>query len=219
MNGFILIQDFNAIATEEDMVVLSSDNINIIKQCNAIAIAEACAYLSVKYNVEKLFADPKLYSETAAYKINDTVYIIDEDGKLLIYTCVEDTTPGTELTDTDYFINIDLRDQKLLQVVMAISLFYIHQRLSPNNIPTFRVIAYDGNGNPAIMSAIKWLTNVQEGKLFPFGWAKNTGDTENTEESLNNDVIGDETSNGILFGNDMLKDYIWYNNLHDKNII
>lgn len=217
MHKFILFPDFNAIATSDDLEVLSSDNIDIIEQCNAIAIDEAAAYLSVKYDLSQLFLDPVEYDSAETYAIGDRIYTIvgTPASTYTHYTCIKVAPAGTAITNTEYFTQSDSRDRKLLQVVMAISLFYIHQRLSPNLIPEFRAIAYDGNGDDKIMSAIKWLTMIQSGALNPYNWPLITGEDIDGDDS----TIGDNPGNGILWGNDEDVNNFWYNWEYPKNII
>lgn len=221
MNKFILLDDFKAIATGEDLIVLSDDNIKIIDQCNAIAINEASAYFS-SYDIEKLFADPKFYYSSTAFKAGDVVYdFVGTPGDQLIYTCILDAPAGTALTNTTYFVEKDSRDQKLLQVLMSMSLFYIHSRLTPNNIPAFRVLAYDGNGDEKIMSAIKWLGMIKDGRLTPYNWPLAGGVTGNEDlDGIDGvDNIGDDPNNGMLWGNDMLTEYLVYGGGTDPNYI
>ena len=226
MKNFILINDFKAIATSEDLSVLTDDNDLIIKQCNAIAVDEAAAYLSAKYDVEDLFKDPKLYSINSTYILGDRIYIQDLTITTSVeykhYTCIASgATAGTLLTNTLFFEEIDSRDQKLMEVVMSISLFYIHKRLSPNQIPLFRILSYDGNGDEKIMSAIAWLKLIQKGSLSPYGWQLLSSSTEeiDPEVPVDFDKLGNDPSLGIMWGNDMGEEYIWYANGYDKNII
>lgn len=230
MKNFIINNyDYRAIATAEDLDVLSDENEKIINQCNLIAIHEASGYLSTKYNVDKLFKDVNEFTSGNDYVIGDRLFVkeltdgspILETGEYTFYTCIKDIVNATDVTDTEYFIEKDSRDQKLLEVVMSISLFYIHKRLSPNNIPTFRVISYDGNGNLDIMSAIKWLTMIQKGDLSPYGWTLISDDTteEDPEVPVDYDKLGNNPSVGMMWGNDMCEDYMWYDEKYDKNII
>lgn len=230
MNNYIINNyDLRAIATDEDLDVLSSDNQNIIDKCNSIAIDEAAAYLSTKYNVNKLFKAPTEYIIGNSYKIGDVVYVKEissgspavETGELTFYTCIQDIDVSMDAEDEDYFEQKDGRDQKLLEVVMTISLFYIHKRLSPNNIPTFRVVSYDGNGDNNIMSAIKWLTLVQQGQLFPRSWVLLSDESDRLDPEVPEgwDKLGNDPSVGMMWGNDMANEYIWYDEKFDKNII
>lgn len=226
MKNFIIKQDFRSIATEQDIKILSSSNDKIIEQCNAIAISEAAGYLSVKYNIEDLFRDTNEYSSAVTYGLDDRIYLNistnSSSTEYVHYTCIASgATSGTSLTDTNYFEEKDSRDQKLLEVVMSMSLFYVHKRLSPNNIPTFRVLSYDGNGDEKIMSAIKWLTMIQQGNLFPYGWKLLSENVEeiDPEVPIEYDKLGNDPSLGMMWGNDMGEEYHWYDQKYDKNII
>jgi len=219
MKNFVLYTDFSSIATQQDLEVLSSDNSTIITQCNRIAIAEAAGYLQTKYDLEKLFADPIEWSLGPEYTLGNRLYcFVGTPSTITFYTCIKDAPVDTAITNTEFFEEIDDRDQKLLEVIMSMSLFYIHKRLSPNNIPEFRINSYDGNGNNEIMSAIKWLGLIQSGKLFPFNWPIKL-DAFDLDGSDLLDDIGDNPANGLMYGNDMGDDYIWYNRLSDPNIV
>jgi len=64
---------------------------------------------------------------------------------------------GTALTDTTYWTAGDNRSQQLLTYIIAITLFYVHMRIAPRNIPDLRVKAYD--------DAIKWLKACAKGDV------------------------------------------------------
>lgn len=220
MGNFVLLHDLNTIATEEDLNVITSQNLPLINQTTEMAIDEASAYLRVKYDLDRLFQAPELYSTGDTYTIHDRIYT--SGTEITHYTCIATgATSGTPITDTTFFKVKDSRDNKLLEVIMSISLFYLHKRLSPNNIPFHRVMAYDGNGDTNIMSAIKWLGIVQDGSI-ELEWPKGG---EDTCIDIDNDGIPDycmEGANpalGILWGNSMGQDYFHYNGLVDPNLI
>jgi len=226
--GFILKDDLNAIATSEDISILSDANDRILEQCNKIACDEAMGYLAGKYNIDKIFANPKLYDDTIdTYKIDDRLYVVNSaTTEVTHYSCImSGMTSGTTITDTTYFKEGDIRDYKLLEVVMSMSLFYIHKRLSPNNIPLFRIISYDGNGNDKIMSAIKWLTMIQTGLIQPYNWLLKADDVTITDPDVSepSDLLGNDPSVGMMWGNEisagMNAYYYHYNNIPDANLI
>jgi hypothetical protein len=218
MYNFILKDDFKAIATDIDLDVLSSANELIIRQCNKIAIAEASGYLNTRYNLLKLFKDPTLYNVASPYLMGDRIYVIDGDI-YKHYICILDTPAGEDITTKAFFKEEDSRDQKLLQVVMSISLFYIHMRLTPDNIPAFRVEYYDGGTDKdEVMSAIRWLTLIQKGDLNPYNWPEvedeNVGGLEDPYE-----LEGADPSVGFMWGSDRGEEYHWYNQWPNPNII
>lgn len=227
--GYIIKDDFNAIATIEDVQIISDASDRILEQCNKIACDEAKGYLSGKYNIEKIFADPKLFDEDTLYNIGDRIYTINSaTTEATHYECIMSGMTagiGNTVTDTFYYVENDTRDSKLLEVVMSMSLFYIHKRLSPNNIPTHRILSYDGNGNDKIMSAIKWLTMIQTGLIQPYGWLLKADDETILDPDVSepSDLLGNDPSVGMMWGNEisagMNQYYYYYNNIPDANLI
>lgn len=227
--GYILKDDFSAIATTEDIAIISDASDRILEQCNKIACDEAKGYLSGKYNIDKIFANPRLFDADSIYNINDRIYTINSaTTEVTHYECImSGMTAGTgnTITDTFYYVENDSRDSKLLEVVMSMSLFYIHKRLSPNNIPTHRFLSYDGNGNEKIMSAIKWLMMIQSGSIQPYGWLLKADDEDikDPEYSEPIDLLGNDPSVGLMWGNEISagfnKYYYYYNEIPDANLI
>lgn len=237
--GFIQINDYRAIATDADLDVLSDQNAKIIEQCNKIAIDEAKAYIASKFDVVKIFLSPTEFNAVTPYSINDRIYVVDTGTtEVTHYHCIAtgnteytgttisgETYTGATIDNTTYFQEGDLRDNKLLEVVMSMSLFYIHKRLSPNNIPLFRSIAYDGNGNLDIMSSLKWLGLIQNGSLTPYNWILKADDTTIKDPEYNEpiDLLGNDPAVGLMWGNEKsagLNDYFYhYNNIPDPNLI
>lgn len=227
--GYILKDDFSAITTTEDIAIISDASDRILEQCNKIACDEAKGYLSAKYNIDKIFLEPKLFNENTLYNIGDRIYTINSaTTETTHYECImSGMTAGTgnTITDTFYYIENDSRDSKLLEVVMSMSLFYLHKRLSPNNIPTFRVLSYDGSGNLNIMSAIKWLTLIQNGSIQPYGWLLKADDEDikDTEYSEPIDLLGNDPSLALMWGNEVSAGFnkylYYYNEIPDANLI
>lgn len=59
---------------------------------------------------------------------------------------------GTDILNTTYWTPGDSRNQELLNCVIDITLYRVHKRIAPRNIPDLRVKAYD--------DAIKWLKDA-----------------------------------------------------------
>ena len=59
------------------------------------------------------------------------------------------------------------RNRKLVQVYIDISLYHLHARINPRNIPELRNIRYDGNGvsPPPPSSATGWLMGLNSDDL------------------------------------------------------
>jgi hypothetical protein len=66
---------------------------------------------------------------------------------------------GVLPTDTDVWTKGDNRSQQMVMVVIDITLYHIHSRIAPRNIPELRMIRYE--------SAKEWLNKCNLGELSP----------------------------------------------------
>jgi hypothetical protein len=101
------------------------------------------------------------------------------------YTCTAVTLAGDLPTDTAKFTAGDNREPKLKTVVVDITLYNIHSRITPRDVPEIRSIRYDGGGNKDKSEhAISWLEKVQKGTITPDLDVKvdDNGDTEQNTE-------------------------------------
>ena len=69
------------------------------------------------------------------------------------------TFTGQLVTDEDYWTHGDLRNAHLLMTAINLTLYHVHCRIAPRNIPDLRVKAYD--------DAIMWLTKCSDGRVIP----------------------------------------------------
>lgn len=224
---FIVKQDFYSIATQEDLDLLIDENIRIMHNCIRIAIDEAAGYLSVKYNIDKIMPDIKIFddSEGVEYVEGDLIAIPESEFNDIYTVTSKKWIPSEDEPAPDFESNTvleDPRNQKLVEVVCTIALYHMHKRLSPNNIPDFRKKEYDGDGDAYIMSAIKWLMLVRNGDITPNGWKLRTTEEQYEEETGVEpmfDVDGDDASEGIMWGGSNLYEYSlngyeWNRNVH-----
>lgn len=227
MRHFLIKQDFYAIATQEDLDLLIDENIRIMQKCIQIAQDEAAGYLSVKYDIDKIMPNIKIFSDEEGVEyVEGDLFAIPESEFNDIYTVTskkwipfdDDPTPDFESNT----IMEDPRNQKLVEVVCTIALYHMHKRLSPNNIPDFRKKEYDGDGDAYIMSAIKWLMLVRNGDITPDGWKLRTSEEEFEKETGKEpmfDIDGDDASEGMMWGGSNLYEYSlngyeWNRNVH-----
>jgi hypothetical protein len=83
------------------------------------------------------------------------------------YTCSAAST-GNLPTNTSYFTAGDNRNAKIVQVTVDVTLYNIHSKISPRNIPDVRRVRYDGFGNKRDSeNAIRYLEKVQKGDITP----------------------------------------------------
>ena len=60
----------------------------------------------------------------------------------------------------------DNRNQLIVQHLLNITLYWLHLRINPRNVPDHRKIAYDGNGDiKNAGSALNWLKSVASGDI------------------------------------------------------
>lgn len=69
------------------------------------------------------------------------------------------TFSGFYPTDTDKWIKGDNRSQQMVMVIIDITLYHIHSRIAPRNIPELRILRYD--------SAKEWLNKCNLGDIYP----------------------------------------------------
>lgn len=70
-----------------------------------------------------------------------------------------DVPTDTDILDTDFWKKGDNRSQQLLTTVIDITLYHVHSRISPRNIPDLRVKRYDDAKN--------WLKMANRGEITP----------------------------------------------------
>ena len=158
-------------------------NSNIYK---SIAGSVAHAFNAAEWTL--LCADKLLYyvtlpnpefDITATYATNDVIWYNN-----YTYTCRQPIT-GILPTNTSYWIvgseysvtNTyptdatkwtlgDNRNQEVVQYLLDITLYNLHCRINPRNVPDLRKERFDGNEPQQRGGAIGWLKNVAGGKIY-----------------------------------------------------
>jgi hypothetical protein len=69
-------------------------------------------------------------------------------------------------TDTTKWTQGDNRNQEIVQYLLDITLYNLHCRINPRNVPDLRKERFDGNEPQQRGGAIGWLKNVSAGKIF-----------------------------------------------------
>lgn len=67
--------------------------------------------------------------------------------------------------DTDYWTAGDNRNQQIVLFLIDITLYHLHSRINPRNIPDLRKERYNGNGPNDTGGAIGWLKSVAHGNV------------------------------------------------------
>jgi len=150
------------------------------------------------YDSQYVYAiDDKAFWNNANYTCKLTTQILDHEAKLQINDAsrsnVVNISPNdpikgsqywgvgvsysvpanTEISNTDYWLPGDARDQKLLEICIKIILYHAHIRISPRNIPELREVNYMGQREDRILakdrviyptySALGWLQAAATG--------------------------------------------------------
>ena len=124
----------------------------------------------------KLNADE--YNNSTTYVLNDVVWYGDKT-----YTAKSESM-GNLPTDTTYWtagstysftaaypddttkwIKGDNRNQLIVMYLIDITLYHLHARINPRNVPELRNIRYDGNNATQNGGAIGWLKRVASGDV------------------------------------------------------
>lgn len=67
--------------------------------------------------------------------------------------------------DVPYFTQGDARNQQIVLYLLDITLYHLHSRINPRNIPDLRKERYDGNSPNQTGGAIGWLKKVASGDI------------------------------------------------------
>jgi hypothetical protein len=118
------------------------------------------------------------YSTFTTYAVGDKVYYNNYE-----YTCLTSNTnipvtntafwskgaaytiTGVYPDDSTKWTQGDNRNQQIVMYLIDITLFHIHSRINPRNIPDLRKERYDGNNPTQNGGAIAWLKRVASGDI------------------------------------------------------
>ena len=149
------------------------------------------------------------YVNTIAYSAGDTVYYNN-----ILYTCLVPTigilptnaqfwSEGSAYTltatypdDDTKWTQGDNRNQQIVMYLLDITLYHLHSRINPRNIPDLRKERYDGNNATQNGGAIAWLKRVASGDItadlpqilpqqgMSIRWGNSNGSTIKTSNQL-----------------------------------
>lgn len=112
------------------------------------------------------------YSVGSQVWYNDITYTAIYDNISVKPTETTYWTPGSTYSfvnfypeNTIYWTKGDNRNQQILMYMIDITLYHLHSRLNPRNIPELRMIRYDGNGPHQGGGAIGWCKRVACGEV------------------------------------------------------
>lgn len=157
---FIRNSDYKSKITEYDFNTLLMDEANpelFVFDCEIKAQETISLFLRKRYDLTELFATYSDYVSGTTYNTGDTVWhsVDNTEFTTFLYAPVSATTSF----DLNNWNIVEVRNALILDWMVTISLYRLHERLSPQNIPVHRKEAYDG-----VMSLLK---NIQSEKLSP----------------------------------------------------
>lgn len=118
------------------------------------------------------------YVNTTSYVAGDTIYYNN-----VLYTCLRDckgiiptneifwsagsayTLTATYPDDDTKWTQGDNRNQQIVMYLLDITLYHLHSRINPRNVPDLRKERYDGNNATQNGGAIAWLKRVASGDI------------------------------------------------------
>lgn len=112
------------------------------------------------------------YSVGSQVWYNDIVYTAIYENTSVLPTETTYWTVGSTYSfsnfypdNTTYWTQGDNRNQQILMYMIDITLYHLHSRINPRNIPELRMIRYDGNSQYQGGGAISWLKRVACGEV------------------------------------------------------
>lgn len=106
------------------------------------------------------------------------------------------TLTATYPDDDTKWTEGDNRNQQIVMYLLDITLYHLHSRINPRNVPDLRKERYDGNNATQNGGAIAWLKRVSSGDItadlpqilpqqgMSIRWGNSNGSTEKTSNQL-----------------------------------
>jgi hypothetical protein len=149
------------------------------------------------------------YNNTTTYAIGDKVYYNNIEYTCLISTVgilptntqfwsvgSAYTLTATYPDDDTKWTEGDNRNQQIVMYLLDITLYHLHSRINPRNIPDLRKERYDGNNATQNGGAIAWMKRVASGDItadlpqilpeqgLSIRWGNSNGSTTKTSNQL-----------------------------------
>lgn len=160
--AFLRRADYSKQIRSEILNVVTSDDDSIRKDAELAAQAEIESYLRQRYDVAKIFVELPTYDNAVSYTTGDLIAFPDNEDD--IYSLNPDmngddqTISGVSpVDDPTQWTKGDTRNQLIRMHLVDMTLYHLHSRINPRNIPEFRIGRRD--------DCINWLKMVAAGKL------------------------------------------------------
>lgn len=157
---FLRLKDYYSQIKEDNLNVIIEDvsgspDERFLLEVEAAALTEVQSYLRHRYDVAIVFTGVDLWTISRTYDLDQVVY---DQASNLSYKSKIASNQGNILTDQNSWEEIaDPRDAMLKLYLIDITLYHLHSRINPRNIPELRLNRRD--------EAIKWLTMISKGDI------------------------------------------------------
>lgn len=150
---FLRESDFLRAIQRENLDVITGEDQSILNETILAAQSEMESYLRHRYDVVKIFIDLNAYDNAATYETNSIVAFPDVEDD--IYSVISETPiTGIDPTDSLSWKKGDPRNPLIKMHLIDLTLYHLHSRINPRNIPEFRIARRD--------DAIKWLEMISK---------------------------------------------------------
>ena len=158
---YLTTADFKKAIKTDHLTAITSNNTTIQNDACLASQTEIESYLRGKYDLNKLFPVIVDWNLSSPFAIGAIVYDV---ATLAFYTANSAITANTLITDTEW-IKGDPRDPLMVEFMLDLTLYRIHARVAPNQIPETRIQRRD--------DAIAFLNKVAKYDLT-VGWDQET---------------------------------------------
>lgn len=158
---FLTTADFDQAIKGDHLNAITSNNAGVKRSAEIASQTEIESYLRGKYDITKLFPVIIDWVVGSAYADGAIVY---DAGTAKFYTANGAITSGTPINDSKW-IEGDPRDALIVEFMLDLTLYRIHARIAPNQIPETRIQRRD--------DAIDFLKRVAKYDIT-VGWDQTT---------------------------------------------
>jgi hypothetical protein len=157
---FLRLKDYYGLIKQDNLNVIIEDAAGnpeerFLLEVEAAALTELQSYLRHRYDVATIFAPINAWSLTVTYNEGSIVYEVSTN---LTYRSKVDANLGNILSDgSSWEVVADPRDAQLKIYLIDLTLYHIHSRINPRNVPEIRLNRRD--------EAVKWLGLISDGKI------------------------------------------------------
>lgn len=160
--AFLRRADYSKQIRSEILSVVTSDDDSIRKDAELAATAEIESYLRHRYDMAKVFVELPTYDAATAYTTKDLIAFPDNEDDIFSLNADSNGDPQTitgvsPVDDPTKWTQGDTRNALIKMHLVDLTLYHLHSRINPRNIPEFRIARRD--------DCIEWLRMVAKGLI------------------------------------------------------